>query len=200
MKRLNICVDIDGTMTDPYYFMPYFNKFFGKNLTSKDCTLIQLHELYELNREQMDHFYALEGENMHRNAIILPKVSEIMGELKQSHNLFIVTARLKEMEHITLEWLERHNIKDIALYSLGSHYKVDQANALQCDIFIEDNPKISLELANAGIKVLLMDTNYNKEISHKNIIRVQNWKDIREHIVKISEKEEGYYGRSQHHQ
>ena len=74
MKRLNICIDIDGTMTEPYYFMPYFNKYFNKYLTKEDCTTHRIDELYGLRRDEMDIFYEKEGENMHRNATILPKV------------------------------------------------------------------------------------------------------------------------------
>lgn len=77
MKRLNICIDIDGTMTDPYYFMPYFNKYFNKDLSQDDCTTHRIDELYELHREEMDIFYEKEGEHMHRNATILPKVKEV---------------------------------------------------------------------------------------------------------------------------
>ena len=46
MKRLNICIDIDGTMTDPYYFMPYFNKYFNKDLSQDYCTTHIIDELY----------------------------------------------------------------------------------------------------------------------------------------------------------
>ena len=59
MKRLNICIDIDGTMTEPYYFMPYFNKYFNKYLTKEDCTTHRIDELYGLRRDEMDIFYEL---------------------------------------------------------------------------------------------------------------------------------------------
>lgn len=186
MKRLNICIDIDGTMTEPYYFMPYFNKYFNKDLTKDDCTTHRIDELYGLRRDEMDIFYEKEGENMHRNATILPKVKEIFEELINDHNLHIVTARSERMANITMEWLENHNIPDVPLHSLGTYYKVEKAKELNCDIFIEDNPQNSIEIAESGIKVLLMDTNYNKKLFHKNIIRVQNWNDVKLHIDKIS--------------
>ena len=188
MKRLNICVDIDGTMTDPYYFMPYFNKYFNKDLSQDDCTTHRIDELYELHREEMDIFYEKEGEHMHRNATILPKVKEVFDELINYHNLHIVTARSERMAEITKEWLKKHDIPEVQLHSLGSYYKVDKAKELNCDVFIEDNPQNSLEIAESGIKVLLMDTNYNKTLSHKNIIRVQNWNDIKLHIDKLSKQ------------
>ena len=44
--------------------------------------------------------------------------------------------------------------------------------------YLEDNPSNAMQLANEGMKVLLIDTNYNKEIEHENIVRVNNWIDI----------------------
>ncbi len=186
MKRLNICIDIDGTMTDPYYFMPYFNKYFNKNLSIKDCTTHRIDELYGLDVDGINIFYEKIGEDMHKNATILPNVKKVFDELSKCHNLHIVTARRKSMEEITEQWLKKHEIAKVSLHSLGSYYKVDKAKELKCDIFIEDNPQNSSELAQAGIKVLLMDTNYNKTLSHKNITRVQNWNDIKLHIDNIS--------------
>lgn len=182
MQRLNICVDIDGTMTDPYYFIPYFNEYFGRNLTSEDCTVIELQTLYNVSREKIREFYMKEGETMHRNATILPEVREVFDELLKDHSIYIVTARLKDMEHITSQWLSSHQIHGVELHSLGSHYKVDRAKELHCDVFVEDNPEISMELAEADIQVLLMDTNYNRHVSHSKILRVRNWWDVKAYV------------------
>ncbi len=35
MKNLNICIDIDGTITDPYYWLNITNKYFNKNITEE---------------------------------------------------------------------------------------------------------------------------------------------------------------------
>lgn len=32
MDKLNICIDIDGTVTEPYYWLNIFNKHFKKNI------------------------------------------------------------------------------------------------------------------------------------------------------------------------
>lgn len=189
MQRLNICVDIDGTMTDPYYFIPYFNEYFGRSLTSEDCTVIELQKLYNVSREKIREFYMQEGETMHRNATILPEVREVFDELRKEHDIYIVTARLKDMEHITSQWLSTHQIQGVELHSLGSHYKVDRAKELACDVFVEDNPEISMELAEADIQVLLMDTNYNRQVSHPKILRVKNWWDVKAYVQeRVSEK------------
>ena len=50
---------------------------------------------------------------------------------------------------------------------LGSDYKY-KSKKNECHIFIEDNPSNAMQLANEGMKVLLIDiTNYNKEIEHE---------------------------------
>ena len=49
---------------------------------------------------------------------------------------------------------------------------------LKCDIFIEDNYDNAVNLSNEGVKVLLIDTNYNQKPLNANIVRVYNWKEI----------------------
>lgn len=73
----------------------------------------------------------------------------------------------------------KKKLSHIDVYLIGSNYKIDKAKELKCDIFIEDNPINATELAKSGIKVLLIDTNYNKETQHENIMRIYNWIDIK---------------------
>ena len=56
---------------------------------------------------------------------------------------------------------------------------------MKCDIFIEDHPYNALNLANGGIKVILIDCNYNKGVEHQNITRVSYWKEIKDVIDKL---------------
>ena len=43
---------------------------------------------------------------------------------------------------------------------------------------IDDNPKVSKYLADNGVKVLLFDAPYNKNLRHPNIKRVYSWDEI----------------------
>lgn len=185
-KKLSICIDIDGTMTDPYYFMPYFNHYFKKNLSFEDCTTHRIDKLYKLSREQIEKFYKEVGRKMHLEATLMENVNEVLEELMKEHELHIVTARSKEMEDITLKWIEDNNVPRLPLHSLGSYYKVDVAKELKCDYFIEDNPENSKQLAEAGIHVILIDNNYNKNLNGYNITRVKDWIEIKEFIEKVS--------------
>ncbi|MFT9498194.1 hypothetical protein [Anaerosolibacter sp.] len=75
---------------------------------------------------------------------------------------------------------------------LGSHYKVNQAKELGCDIFIEDRYENAIQLALAGFEVLLMDCNYNRLPLIPGITRVYDWKEvykvIEEYIAGSNEK------------
>lgn len=55
---------------------------------------------------------------------------------------------------------------------LDSDYKIDKAKELKCDIFIEDNSLNTLQLAKVGVRVFLLETNYNKDTKHDNITKV----------------------------
>lgn len=186
MKKLNICIDIDGTITDPYYFMPHFNEHFNKNLGPDDCHTCKLEDLYEVTLDEIIDFYIHKGDDMHLSATVQDGVKEILWELYENHNLYFVTARNKKMEHITLDWIKSNNLPPIEVHSLGSYYKVDKAKELNCDLFIEDNPENTRQLAESGVKVLLVDTNYNRHIDIENVIRMHSWYEIRNIIDKMS--------------
>lgn len=79
---------------------------------------------------------------------------------------------------LTHGYLRKNEIPYDDLFVLGSHYKIDKARELNCDVFIEDNYDNAIQLANAGFKVLLIDTNYNRKPINENILRVYNWNEI----------------------
>ena len=164
MKNLNICIDIDGTITSPYHYLPYLNSIYNKKLTEEDFTTVYWAELYGDTLEGM-----------------LDK----LHELYKDNNLFFVTARNYSLTQITQDWLKKQQLSQIPLYSLGTDNKLHKANELKCDIFIEDHPNNALNLANGGIKVILIDCNYNKGVEHQNITRVSSWKEIKDVIDKL---------------
>jgi len=86
---------------------------------------------------------------------------------------------------LTHGYLKKNEISYDGLYVLGSPDKVETAKQLNCDIFIEDSYDNALQLSNAGYKVLLIDTNYNRLPLNDNITRVYNWKEIYKIINKL---------------
>ncbi|WP_050607846.1 5' nucleotidase, NT5C type [Clostridium niameyense] len=179
MDKLNICIDIDGTVTEPYYWLNIFNKHFKKNIKPSEVTKYNIDEVMGITEEQYNEFYEKHKVRIHTvEEKVRKDAKDVLNILKEYNNIYFVTARDKSLEMLTRCYLENNGINYNELYVLGSHYKVKKAIELKCDIFIEDNPNNALELSEAGFKVILIDTNYNKNIHGYNIIRVYNWREV----------------------
>ena len=117
--------------------------------------------------------------NSYEEAEIIDEAKQIIKDLNEKNNLYFVTARGNELQDITIKWLEKNGLSSIEIYMLGSDYKIDKAKELKCDIFIEDNPLNALQLAQGGVRVFLLETNYNKDTKHDNITKVKDWEHIK---------------------
>ncbi|MGL5711485.1 MAG: 5' nucleotidase, NT5C type [Paraclostridium sp.] len=184
MSKLNICIDIDGTITNPYHFIPYLNEMYNKNINEDECTTHRLEELYEVELNDLLKLFHTDYIHAYSEASVVEGAKDIIDKLYEMHNLYFVTARSENLQDITVNWLEDNGFGEIGVHLLGSDYKLDKAKELECNIFIEDNPDNAYQLANGGLTVILIDNNYNKTVEHENIIRVNNWNDIKDYIEK----------------
>lgn len=182
MERFNICIDIDGTVTEPYYWLSKANEYFDTCIKPKEVTIYEIHELLGIERNEYDEFYRRYGKSLHIESKIRYGAKEVINRLYGRHNIHFVTAREEEMRIITLEWLKRHYIPMDSITLTGSNNKVNQATTLKANIFIEDRYENAIQLSKAGFDVLLMDCTYNKGILPFNVVRVNNWYQI-ERIV-----------------
>ncbi|MGL5330628.1 MAG: 5' nucleotidase, NT5C type [Peptostreptococcaceae bacterium] len=182
MSNLNICIDIDGTITSPYHFLPYLNNMYNMDLKEEEWTTIDWTKLYGDNIAELLNKFHNEYVNAYSEASVVEFAKEIICEIGMNNNLYFVTARSEDLTEVTTTWLNENGFSDIEVYLLGSDYKIEKAKELGCNIFIEDNPNNAIQIANAGIDVILIDANYNKEISHEKITRVENWNQIKELI------------------
>jgi uncharacterized protein len=189
MQRLSLCFDIDGTLTDPYYWLPRANKFFGRNIRPEDVTRYKNHEALGVEEKEYDEFYSVYGPILHNEAEIRSGVHEVINELYKTHYIHFVTAREEKMEFVSIDWLNKHQIPLDTISLLGSHDKVQMARDLEADFFIEDSYDNALQLAGAGFDVLLIDCSYNQGPVPSNITRVYDWHQIKKIIVQQSEKE-----------
>ncbi|WP_099189224.1 5' nucleotidase, NT5C type [Tepidibacter mesophilus] len=183
MKNLNICIDIDGTITDAYYWIHLANKYFNKNIKEEDVISYEMHEVFNVEKEKYMEFYNANIKEIHEAATLKEGVKPILDKLIKTNNLYFVTARDKRVENITINFFKENNIPHNNLFLLGKHYKVDKAIALSCDIFIEDNYSNAIQLSTAGFNVILIDTYYNRKKLNDKITRVKTWDEIYNIIV-----------------
>ncbi|MDD4565608.1 MAG: hypothetical protein PHE79_09090 [Eubacteriales bacterium] len=178
MRQMNLCIDIDGTVTEPYYWLKRANLYFGKQLQPEDVTAYEIHKLLDIEADDYHEFYQLYGKLLHREAKARFGASEAIQLLYKHHNIHFVTARDEEMRDVSIEWLDRHNMPRDSISLLGSHYKANKARELNSDLFIEDCYGNALQLARSGFEVLLIDCTYNKGLLPENVTRLKSWSEI----------------------
>lgn len=183
MQKLNICIDIDSTVTMPDYWVRYANDYFGTDYVYSDDTVEDYFKDNEFDYKKFDDFYHKFSDKMHETATIRPFAKDAIDNIRKFSNIYYVTARESHIEPITIQWLKNHKIYS-QVYHLGSFEKNDKANELNCDIFIEDNLETAKKLAGDNIKVILIDTGFNRYENPENIERVYNWKEIHDSIKK----------------
>ena len=178
MKNLNICIDIDGTITDPYFWLERAATHFGVKVNYDEFVQYEFHKVLKITEEAYNKFYEEYKFEYHTKDILRNSALEVIKEFYNHNNIYFISARDKSLEILTLSYLKNNNIPFDGLFVLGSHYKVKEAQRLKCDIFIEDNLNNAFNLSEAGFKVLLIDTTYNQGELNENIKRVYNWIDI----------------------
>lgn len=190
MKKLNICIDIDGTITDPYYWLESANSYFNLNVKKEQVTEYSIANVLKIPEEAYDKFYEEKKYELHREEKLREDAKEILDILYEENNIYFVTARDKSLELLSIQYLKNHKIPYDEVFVLGTAYKVPAATKLQSDIFIEDSYDNALQLSSSGFKVLLLDTYYNRLPLNSNITRVNDWSDIYKIISDLTEKEE----------
>lgn len=185
MKNLNICIDIDGTITDAYYWLDLCNEYFNTSLTEKDATEYYIHKVLGVTKEDYTEFYEKYKFKLHSEQKLRKYAKVFIEKLNKLHNIYFVTARDKSLTMLTHSYLRRNEISYDGLFVLGSHYKVDTARELDCNIFIEDNYDNAIQLSSSGFKVILINTNYNRGPLNENIIKVYEWNEIYSIINKL---------------
>ncbi|MEG6616590.1 hypothetical protein V6C27_09210 [Peptococcaceae bacterium 1198_IL3148] len=154
--------DLDGTICDNLpLLIEELNNFTGQVININDIKDYDVTKVYDLTREQFTQLM------QQREANIIEKSPEIAGaaryfkQLVNEHQLHIITARNQMHEFCTRRWLEKHQFPYHGLHLLNSHDKVDICKELVVDVMVEDNYHNAVQLAAAGIEVILFNAPHN---------------------------------------
>lgn len=179
--KKTIGIDIDGTLIDPYFFIPYLNKLLGQNMTIDRYTSINWNDTYGPEHQDVYKDFDIKYTYVYKEAELLPGAKETIDELIENGNkIFYITARDVRIEDVTKKWMSDNGLDSNAVFSIGSkRKKAEIASKLKCEWIIEDDPYNAEMLLDAGFKVILFDTNYNQWVTNNgNLYRVQNWKEV----------------------
>jgi uncharacterized HAD superfamily protein len=130
-----------------------------------------------------DEFHAFSKSGAYRDFALLPGAQESIRYLLDNYDVKFITARPDYAYEDTVGAIYRDfGICEPDRIIFARAHKSDEILAHGIDIFIEDASHHALDIANkTDAHVYLMDTDYNQDVSHSQITRVQDWA----HIMKV---------------
>ena len=190
---MKIGVDIDEIVTEFVRgYLELYNHKYNKNLKFEELFSYNLWEPLELDKQE-----SIDLANEYYNTKNFENVSLVEGaeqgikSLNSDHELIFITARPEHIQEKTKVFFKKifPDFDFEIIYSKGVSGgkipKCDLCEAQNVNIFIEDNKEYALECAEKGIKTILFDKPWNKDVDHENIIRVFSWEEILNKIKEI---------------
>lgn len=191
MKKMIIGTDADGVLTDMWgFYRKYGEKFFRHKLVNpQGYTPAEMFEESKIRQFffVLRYFYEYCCRLNPRK-----KAREVCKKLNaQGNEIYVITARKfstmknplgRISKKLFMNWVKGNKFPFKGIFFCSEHNtplrKFDCCKKISVDVMIEDNPEVSLFLAEKGIKVILFDTPYNHSVENENIIRVYNWDEI----------------------
>ncbi len=186
MKK--IMIDLDETICSPSY-LEEVNKYMHTNYQYEDISTYFVEDIIpEEEREKfLDYFY--QNVNVYDHAVILPHAIEVIEELSQFYDIYIVSAfvdkrRVDEssiMAKYKYEWIR----KNLPFIDPKKIILTGSKELIQCEIKIDD--KFG-NLKGYGEMKLLLDHLHNRkysleELEERGVRRVTSWLQIRDILL-----------------
>jgi hypothetical protein len=184
-----LCVDIDGVLAD--YVDGYIDFLIRKGVVGVEVKNIPL-STYNIAEglsidkglEEMAKREFQENGGFSSLPVYPQSASVLKSAREQGYRIALISARpyleVRRIHADTVKWLGDNNVPYDAIF-----WGKDKADIVYSKLypikpkyFIEDRDKHAIELANEGIKVLLLDKEYNQGVIHPNIVRVKDWQEI----------------------
>lgn len=195
---MEIGIDIDEIITE---YMKSFLEFLKKekNLFGKyeELFTYKFEKCFNVSKEEFQE-YIQEHTNTELALVELGLIEdslEAINFLDDRHKICFITSRNLSNKEKTFEFFRKHfPDKDFKILFSGDIWgdnkkKYELCLEEGCEVMVEDRFKTAFECAENGIKAILFNKPWNKsEKTHKNLIRVNNWKEA---LKKIKEVENG---------
>lgn len=184
---MNIGVDIDNVIADfngalLREYIKYDKSLRNNGIINKEAYITC--GMFDFSKEENDIFYKENIERIVRSLELVDGAKEYIDKLIEDGNkIYIITGRengeYREPQEMTIKWLKEKNIiydKLIFTNVHDTHAKTVECIKNNIDIMIDDSSRILNDVVENKIKVLLMDTDFNKD--EKRLKRVKSWSEI----------------------
>lgn len=185
-ERPRIALDFDDTlMPTREAIIDLLNAMHGTNVDAAECREFFLQKQWNLAREQFLDFFAANQEQIH----VRPPfegVKETLAAWGRVADLYVITGRPEAWKGSAERWLAREKIAvEGVWYTEQNRNKADWVKARGMRFIVEDRVDFSMQVADAGVPVILLDRPYNREIVHPIIYRVADWRAAREKVAQM---------------
>lgn len=186
---MKIGIDIDGTITTPFYWLDFYNEHLGTKMKPKDITTYDHHLSFGISLKSFNTFRNNHIETIHNLALPRNEAARYVNQLFfEYQDIHIITAREKELEPLTKAWLYKYKLNYLSLHHLGSTEKLGTAIQLGLNVIIEDRLETAMEMIKWQIPTILFNTPYNEGLEHPLLYRVNTWAEAYLAIKDISKK------------
>jgi uncharacterized HAD superfamily protein len=196
---MKIGVDLDDVLADfRAGWLTYHNKRYNTNYESQKITTYKLEESMNIDVNIIiDSIMSFYRTKLFEEINPIFGSRSVINRMKECNTMSIITSRPTWLEVKTKNWIEKHYRNSFENVILSNQFgnkskKNISAKSQICkecgiNLMIEDAPTYALEVANADIKVLLLDRVWNRDIEeHENITRVNSWRDIEKCLKDIN--------------
>ncbi len=188
-KHKNIGFDLDDVLLNfSDALREHMNRKYEMNVQRYELKTFYIEEFFGISPEEtrraIDVFFFHDD---HAKSMPMEGAREVVEELSKDNKLFIVTAKPNTLEQQTIGWLDKHypgifeQVHFANFFGTGieRRKKSDICRELNLDIFIDDSLDNAIDVAGAGIPVLLFDSPWNQiENLPPLVLRVYSWSDI----------------------
>jgi uncharacterized HAD superfamily protein len=186
VKKLRFGIDIDGTVTCPTSLLPHINKQFGCNLVLDDIKVYELTEAFPVDKQTFYDWYKQAEAHIYSTSPAHAYAKEILTRWSSDYELFYISARGNNVYDETSQWFEREDIPFDHIELIGSHHKVETAKKFEVHAFFEDKHDNAVDIhEELNIPVILFDTPYNRDPIPEGVIRVNDWREANEWIMRL---------------
>lgn len=184
---MNIGLDFDDTIahfTDE--FLSFYNKKNNKKHQREEFKDYNLEKALGITKEETNNlvFEFHESQEIDNVKPIEGAIESIIHMMHNGDKLYIITARPSKFKKMVEEWI-KHHIKTNRIeviyskqeYNGKIRTKGEICRFLKIKLIFEDSGENALDCAKKGIKVILFNKPWNQNFEHKNIKRVNTWKE-----------------------
>lgn len=189
---MRILIDMDSTLNDfTQGYIAYYKKLTGKdvNVTREDLSVYEISKIVHGHNEQesieiRQQIFSSLG--FWKDIPIMPYAKEVVEDLYNKHEVFILTAPWKYSLNCyteKIEWVEN----ELPFFDTSRVIMTRHKYLVKGDIIVEDSPEFLLN--NGCHYAIAIDYPFNR---HLPVLHALDWRDVKMHVDTIQSLREEY--------